>query len=1180
MGAQPASPLLGMYQTNGTFPTPGPTAWASGPRTNTTAQYLAWGQDVATYATAFLTQCKTNLLIPFLELEPWEAGDDFNETPLFTDITSGMWDTWLLSIGSAIAASGKDCMLTFAHEMNVSGQYPWSQGDRGSGPGGGELTPAQWILGWKYVHDKINSTAGGHAIWMWACSAFTGGTTVSPAPWWPGASYVDMVGIDGYPSTQYGASLGTFAGQIQPTVSVIRGLGWTKDIFLAETNLRQMVDTGGQDIASYVAAFHAAGCSGILEFEDASWGLNQMSAAQWATYNGAINAAFGTSGGGDGGGDGGDPGDGTDGRVYTQNVYDAFDGGSFDTTKWTTPNGTTGLTQASGTLSLAARTTPPEVDSVSFFDLTSGLWAVKWSHTGTGTTDTVGDGSTGTMSYWGFKDTAGDRVEVQAWPPSNHWKPLAISGATVASAVGDANIFGAGWTDGDYIGFGNFNIDSDNKLHIYSSPDGVAWTEIGSFVITGAINMASVKFVFGAKQVTGSSTWVSVYDEASDFPRFVSGGGGGDGGGGTGYLQSVIDDFNDNSFNTHIWATPNGTTGLSETGSALHIQANAAYVAATSPTTFDLSKGIIGAQITPSGTVTGSSEVYIFANDTGGNSIQYASDPSVNFYGWDSHGATTHSNDLANDGVSSTWVAGDWIGIGNYDPSTKIVHAYKSHDGLTWTEIGKTTIAGTFGYATVGIGLMAGDYGGGTTYTVIFDNPSTFILGTAPPSGGTGYTQTIIDNFNDNSFDTGIWTTPNGTTGITETGQKLNIADGTTVPEIVSPQTFDLATGILGAKYTNAGTGSSGGSSYTQSVIDNFDDNSFNTTLWKNWGISGDVTESSAKLQVAATQNYTFVASTIGHDLTTGIFGVQFSHVGTALTQNFAFFGATDANTTGGNVWAIQAYMFDHIWRPYNSNGSTDAVDHTVSTWTDGDWLGWGNIGSDNKMHFYKSSDGTTWTELFSVLFDGTSLTKTSCGIAIGAARDVATTSTYKAQFDNASYFASSGGSGGTLLTVGARDSSGNGVKLVASVSSTPLTAAHVGSATTSTVTGNGSDILSGWTDGDWIGVGNYASNTLNLYKSSDGQSWTQIGSVVVGGTFHSNVAGLDISVGHSSGTSTFTISLDDASKFVSGSTGAHTVKVRISGAWVTATPKARISGAWVPAVPKARVSGAWVTAS
>lgn len=300
-------PLLGMYQTGGAFPTPGPSAWPSGPTTNMTAEYFAWYSGFETDVASFISECSSNSLLPYVELEPWYASGSATVAVEFTSITGGSYDTPLEAVGTAIASSGKPCILTFAHEMNVSGQYPWSQGDTGSGPGGGALTAAEWITGWAYVKAKVNSTANGLALWMWACSAFTGGTSISPAAYWPSSALPDMVGIDGYPSTQYGTNLGTFSGQIQPTVTIIRGLGWTSGIFISETNLAQMANgplvdgtqyPPGESITSFVANMYTAGISGILEFEDATWDEPEMTSEQWDEYNAAIAANYGAPAGG------------------------------------------------------------------------------------------------------------------------------------------------------------------------------------------------------------------------------------------------------------------------------------------------------------------------------------------------------------------------------------------------------------------------------------------------------------------------------------------------------------------------------------------------------------------------------------------------------------------------------------------------------------------------------------------------------------------------------------------------------------------------------------------------------------------------------------------------------------------------------------------------------------------
>lgn len=300
----------------GNFPTPGPSAWPGGAATNLAGEYFSFDTSPSSVAT-FIGKCNTNGLIPFVELEPWH----FSQAGVpFSDITNGVWDTWLTGVGSAIASNGKPVILTFAHEFNVSGQYPWAQGMKGSGPGGGTVTPSQWITTWNYAKNKVNSTAGGYAIWMWACSAWTGGSTVDPTPWWPGISNLDMVGIDGYPNTQYGASLGTFAGQIQKTVTTIRNLGWSDDIYLSETNLAGMVASGGESITNFVKDMHAAGCSGIFEFEESY--EPDMSSAQWTEYHTAVATYYGTSTGGGGTGGGGTGGGGSGTLTYTKGTAD------------------------------------------------------------------------------------------------------------------------------------------------------------------------------------------------------------------------------------------------------------------------------------------------------------------------------------------------------------------------------------------------------------------------------------------------------------------------------------------------------------------------------------------------------------------------------------------------------------------------------------------------------------------------------------------------------------------------------------------------------------------------------------------------------------------------------------------------------------------------------------------
>lgn len=160
----------------------------------------------------------------------------------------------------------------------------------------------------------------------------------------------------------------------------------------------------------------------------------------------------------------------------------------------------------------------------------------------------------------------------------------------------------------------------------------------------------------------------------------------------------------------------------------------------------------------------------------------------------------------------------------------------------------------------------------------------------------------------------------------------------------------------------------------------------------------------------------------------------------------------------------------------------------------------------------------------------------------------------------------------------------GNLIQMLFTPSSTGQGLQAQGSATVSSEVDTGAGFNTAWTAGQWMGVGNLGSdNVLHFYKSTDGQTWTEIAHATIGGTFNKATSGLAITNGYYTvaESPTFSVAYDNASYWsqtppVSGST----THVRIGGVWVEATPKVRVAGAWVTATPKARSGGAWVASS
>ena len=112
--------------------------------------------------------------------------------------------------------------------------------------------------------------------WMWTVNIIHSRANVpSPAPWWPGRSYVTWVGIDGY----YYNSSNMFSSLFGPTIAVVRTL--THDpILIAET---AVAPAAGQPakIADLFGGVRLYGLLGFVWFDanrNEDWHLSDAAA--------------------------------------------------------------------------------------------------------------------------------------------------------------------------------------------------------------------------------------------------------------------------------------------------------------------------------------------------------------------------------------------------------------------------------------------------------------------------------------------------------------------------------------------------------------------------------------------------------------------------------------------------------------------------------------------------------------------------------------------------------------------------------------------------------------------------------------------------------------------------------------------------------------------------------------
>jgi hypothetical protein len=128
--------------------------------------------------------------VPMMSLEPWHPGNKHTQPDFTLKATiDGKWDQQYLKIASAVVRHHDVVMIRFAHEMNGH-WYPWGTG--------GTNTPAQYVAAWRHVVSLFRKAGATNALWIWSPNILRGTHRSSIRPWWPGDSWVDLVGLTGY----------------------------------------------------------------------------------------------------------------------------------------------------------------------------------------------------------------------------------------------------------------------------------------------------------------------------------------------------------------------------------------------------------------------------------------------------------------------------------------------------------------------------------------------------------------------------------------------------------------------------------------------------------------------------------------------------------------------------------------------------------------------------------------------------------------------------------------------------------------------------------------------------------------------------------------------------------------------------------------------------------------------
>jgi hypothetical protein len=139
-------------------------------------------------------------------------------------IADGQYDGYLKKFAAQVKAFGHPVVLSFGHEMNGY-WYTWANT---------QTDPATFVRAWRHMVDVVRGAGAANVTWLWTVNVVqTEQSPQIPDPkaWWPGPSYVDWVGIDGY----YHSTSDSFSQIFGPTIVDVRNLSSNIPILISET---------------------------------------------------------------------------------------------------------------------------------------------------------------------------------------------------------------------------------------------------------------------------------------------------------------------------------------------------------------------------------------------------------------------------------------------------------------------------------------------------------------------------------------------------------------------------------------------------------------------------------------------------------------------------------------------------------------------------------------------------------------------------------------------------------------------------------------------------------------------------------------------------------------------------------------------------------------------------------
>jgi cellulose synthase (UDP-forming) len=219
----PAGPALDIPQNQVFHGLYDPDGIASNVPVDAEQVFVQWKPTVGVEIRTHLARIMGHRRVPFVTVEPypWNVYGLTKET-LFADVAGGRYDPAIRSIAAAVRDVAPDPVyLRFAHEMELTGNFPWSQGN-----------PAGYIAMYRHFATTVRAAGAANARFVWSPAGNAGSDA-----YFPGTDVTDLSGCTLLEAPRWlspvsDAPTKSFADRMRQRADVLAPLG--KPIVIAE----------------------------------------------------------------------------------------------------------------------------------------------------------------------------------------------------------------------------------------------------------------------------------------------------------------------------------------------------------------------------------------------------------------------------------------------------------------------------------------------------------------------------------------------------------------------------------------------------------------------------------------------------------------------------------------------------------------------------------------------------------------------------------------------------------------------------------------------------------------------------------------------------------------------------------------------------------------------------------